>query len=322
MSGMSQISGLPDADLTVGAVARRIGVAPATLRTWGHRYGLGPSGHSAGTHRRYTPADVARLDMMRKLMLNGVTPAEAARVVQQQEIALTAVVPTVKESGHLYLVEETVSDDSNVIAMDSAKSTMRSLNRAATMLDTPACEQIIEKMIASKGVVWSWDNVILPLLIQVGLKWEQTGEGVEVEHILSEALITQFKRVAASVQDPLNARPVVLACAPHEMHILAIYAVAAGLAEHGIYSRVLGPRMPGEALAIACRRLGPSAVVVWSQTMGTADETIWQSLHEQRPAPLRMAAGPGWVQELPNGIVRTHGFSSALISLATAAGGN
>ena len=39
--------------LTVAAVARRLGVAPATLRTWDRRYGLGPSSHEAGEHRRY-----------------------------------------------------------------------------------------------------------------------------------------------------------------------------------------------------------------------------------------------------------------------------
>ena len=38
--------------LTVAAVARRLGVAPATLRTWDRRYGLGPSEHSAGSQRR------------------------------------------------------------------------------------------------------------------------------------------------------------------------------------------------------------------------------------------------------------------------------
>jgi DNA-binding transcriptional MerR regulator len=42
--------------LSVAAVARRLGVAPATLRTWDRRYGLGPSEHEAGAHRRYTPA--------------------------------------------------------------------------------------------------------------------------------------------------------------------------------------------------------------------------------------------------------------------------
>src|SRR5688500_7164581 len=65
--------------LTVAAVARRLGVAPATLRTWDRRYGLGPSEHVAGSHRRYTRADVARLSLMRRLTLDGVPPAEAAR---------------------------------------------------------------------------------------------------------------------------------------------------------------------------------------------------------------------------------------------------
>ena len=70
---------LPPADLSVAAVARRIGVAPATLRTWDRRYGLGPSQHAAGSHRRYGPADVARLEVMRRLIHAGVNPADAAR---------------------------------------------------------------------------------------------------------------------------------------------------------------------------------------------------------------------------------------------------
>jgi len=64
--------------LTVAAVARRIGVAPATLRTWDRRYGLGPSTHEAGEHRRYCPQDLAILTAMRKLITAGVAPAEAA----------------------------------------------------------------------------------------------------------------------------------------------------------------------------------------------------------------------------------------------------
>src|SRR5688572_3264027 len=65
--------------LPVAVVARRLGVAPATLRTWARRYGVGPSDHTAGAHRRYTPDDVARLETMRRLTLEGVPPADAAR---------------------------------------------------------------------------------------------------------------------------------------------------------------------------------------------------------------------------------------------------
>jgi MerR family transcriptional regulator, light-induced transcriptional regulator len=74
----------PTPTLTVAAVARRLGVAPATLRTWDRRYGLGPSGHTAGSHRRYTPADVACLVVMRRLTLDGVPPADAARIARSE----------------------------------------------------------------------------------------------------------------------------------------------------------------------------------------------------------------------------------------------
>lgn len=50
--------------LPVAAVARRVGVAPATLRTWDRRYGLGPSRHTDGKQRRYAPDDLARLEVM------------------------------------------------------------------------------------------------------------------------------------------------------------------------------------------------------------------------------------------------------------------
>ncbi|MET0415607.1 MAG: MerR family transcriptional regulator, partial [Actinoplanes sp.] len=52
---------MADEGLTAGAVARRLGVAVTTLRTWHQRYGLGPSRHEAGHHRRYSAEDMDRL---------------------------------------------------------------------------------------------------------------------------------------------------------------------------------------------------------------------------------------------------------------------
>src|SRR3954451_4994309 len=78
--GAATVRDAPEPALTVAAVARRLGVAPATLRTWDRRYDLGPSAHTAGAHRRYTAADLARLTLMRRLTLQGVAPAEAAAI--------------------------------------------------------------------------------------------------------------------------------------------------------------------------------------------------------------------------------------------------
>ncbi|WP_461022920.1 MerR family transcriptional regulator [Thalassiella azotivora] len=72
--------------LKVAAVARRLGVAPATLRTWARRYGLGPPAHTAGAHRQYTPEDLARLLEMRRLTVQGVAPGEAARIARDLDV--------------------------------------------------------------------------------------------------------------------------------------------------------------------------------------------------------------------------------------------
>jgi hypothetical protein len=99
-----------------------------------------------------------------------------------------------------------------------------------------------------------------------------------------------------------------------------MYAIAAGLAEQNIASRVLGARMPADALATAAKKIGPSAIVVWSQTQGTADITIWDSVEPMRPAPLLMSVGPGWQPDLPEGVAKPLDFTSTLIALAAASG--
>ncbi|MCZ4512163.1 MerR family transcriptional regulator, partial [Streptomyces sp. ActVer] len=63
--------------MTTGAVARRLGVSPTTLRSWDRRYGLGPAVRADGRHRRWTTRDVAMLEAMCRLTSAGVPPAEA-----------------------------------------------------------------------------------------------------------------------------------------------------------------------------------------------------------------------------------------------------
>ncbi|MGY5104183.1 MerR family transcriptional regulator, partial [Streptomyces sp. 900105245] len=69
--------------LTTGALARRLGLSPTTLRSWDRRYGIGPA-RADGRHRRWTPHDVAMLETMCRLTSAGVPPAEAARAAREE----------------------------------------------------------------------------------------------------------------------------------------------------------------------------------------------------------------------------------------------
>ncbi|WP_143672006.1 MerR family transcriptional regulator, partial [Streptomyces caniscabiei] len=72
-----------DPGLTSGALARRLGVSPTTLRSWDRRYGIGPAVRADGRHRRWTPRDVTVVETMCRLTAAGVPPAEAARAAKE-----------------------------------------------------------------------------------------------------------------------------------------------------------------------------------------------------------------------------------------------
>ncbi|MEY4311759.1 MAG: hypothetical protein RLZZ571_529 [Actinomycetota bacterium] len=301
--------------LSVATVARRIGVAPATLRTWDRRYGIGPSNHDSGQNRLYSLSDVARLELMRNLVVQGLSPAKAAAVAVEKDLAPASL--RVEVDRNLQPAEKVLPD--NVHQLGRPENVVRGLIRAANMLDQESCRKIVSDQLEQKGVLWCWERILVPALQSVGLKWEQTGQGIEVEHLLVEVIESQLRFVATSIDEAVNARPILLACTAHELHTLPIHAIAAGLAEHDIASRVLGARLPAESLMAAVKKIGPSAVVVWSQTRGTAEPEIWNQIKAQRPNPTLVAAGPGWEHLDLEGVSKPIGLADTLIKLARSA---
>ena len=301
------------ATFPVAAVARRLGVAAATLRTWDRRYGLGPSVHEAGCHRRYTLSDLARLETMRRMVNAGVPPAQAAKLASDASNAAIAQVAEVPHD----LVEQADAVDS--LMTPNAPALARGLSRAALSLDSLACRAAVDQQLNTHGVLWTWEKIIAPVLVALGKRWELTNKTIEVEHLLSEVTVAALGAYADRCTDPRNSRPVLLVCAPEELHSLPLYAIAAGLSEHQVSCRILGARVPHQALVSAMQRIGPSAVMVWSQTYGVVDTTRLAGLPFQRPAAKIFAGGPGWAPILPNDVTRISSLKEAIDLLRASA---
>lgn len=293
--------------LTVAAVARRLGVAPATLRTWARRYGLGPSAHTAGAHRRYSAQDLARLVIMRRLTHEGVAPAEAARLAlaQQEPIehadALAPVIALVPGGPTPDAVPASLTQPSGggrIVPLPQASPAVRGLARACMALDSGAVTEVLRRQVAAEGVVRTWDALITPVLVGLGERWAATGEGVEVEHLLAECVIAVLGSTTARLREPRNTGPILLACVDEEQHTLPLHALAAALAERDVGCRLLGARTPPEALASAVRRSGPG-VVFLSASMPVPAVTDLAQLVRVRPAPRILVGGSGWPSELP-----------------------
>ena len=286
--------------LTVAAVARRLGVAPATLRTWDRRYGLGPSSHEAGEHRRYCPSDLAKLTVMRRLITTGVAPCDAAVTAKAHKGSIT--------------IEKIID------SFEVREELVDSLHRAAKSLDKSFIETALRKDIASHGVIASWTEVIVPLLFLVGDEWEADGSGIEVEHMLTEIIKRILREGVAEIKQPINSQPVLLAAVGEEMHSLALHALAAALAEKRIETFFLGARTPLEAISGMVKRAAPPAVFLWAQLTQNCDPKFITEMPAIRPAPRIIVGGPGWNPEICADVVVAQDLTHACSEIERAVG--
>lgn len=312
-----------DVGLGVAAVARRLGVAAGTLRTWDRRYGLGPSGHAAGAHRRYTAGDLSRLTLMRRLMLEGVGAAQAARAAIEADVA--DVAPLSAPSRRARAVRGSRIGGGRVIALRNASPAARGLARAAMALDSATCSALIGASLGRRGVVPTWDELVRPVLTGVGDRWRATGTGVEVEHLLSECVEDGLRAVTRRLRHPLNSRPVLLAALEAEEHRLPLHALAAALAERQVGVRMLGARLPAAALSEAVTRTGAAAVFVWAQVAAAPGRPSrsgpLEAVPALRPAPVLLVGGPGWQHErLPPHVRRLGDLGSAVEAVSAVVG--
>jgi DNA-binding transcriptional MerR regulator len=286
--------------LTVAAVARRIGVAPATLRTWDRRYGLGPSAHEAGEHRRYCPKDLAILTAMRKLITAGVAPADAAQQAKDFKGKIS--------------VEEIVDN------FEVREDLVEALHTASKLLDKRFIEDAVRNDIEKHGVIASWSEVIVPLLFLIGDEWEKTKTGIEVEHLLTEILKSVLREKSSIVSEPCNPRPVLLASVGEEMHSLALHALASALAEKNISTYFLGARTPLEALNGVITRSAPPAIFLWAQLTHNGDSRFYTDIPSIRPAPRVIIGGPGWTVNSDCPVAHVSDLSQACAEIERAVG--
>ncbi|MHB1064605.1 MAG: MerR family transcriptional regulator [Georgenia sp.] len=244
-SGSHMVSSPSGAPLTVAAVAARLGVAASTLRTWDRRYGLGPSSHEAGAHRRYTPADVARLVRMRHLTLQGVAPVDAAEAAKARPDG-------VKEGA-----AELVSVSGRRRPTDPERPHQRmlvdplTLAAAALEPDEPRVHRMLEQEFTDQGILRMWTGLVVPARALLGKRESSDRPGVDPEVLIDAAVLTVVREVTAAAEQartppvqllrtgaptPPPERTVVLVAGPDRR--TGAHVLGAALAERGVRARV------------------------------------------------------------------------------------
>ena len=81
-AGLVSIVSVPEQSIySIGALARMLGVSPATLRSWEERYGVVVPDRSAGSQRLYSRDQLEQLHFVCQQMENGLSAGDAHRAL-------------------------------------------------------------------------------------------------------------------------------------------------------------------------------------------------------------------------------------------------
>lgn len=222
--------------LRIGEFARRVGVAPELIRAWERRYGLLAPVRSPGGFRLYTNEDAMRVARMRQALDEGLSAAEAAR-------AALDVAPR---------------------ADGRPAATAARLLEAIKCYDEPAAHAVLDESFAAFGLEGFLREVILPVLTQVGLNWENgSNAAIGQEHFASHLIrgrLLSLARLWSRGDGPLA----VLACAPGEAHDITLLAFGLLLRSHGWRILFLGADTPISSLTQTAQHTRPAMIVLAS----------------------------------------------------------
>lgn len=308
------------AALPIGEVARRTGVAVATLRAWERRYGLLDPQRTEGGHRRYGSGDLARVRRMQQLLGDGWGADAAAR--QAREDALQAM-DGIEEREPLDTTREFRIPDGPTIppahevrtdphgasasprpGPDSAPGSLEGLTPAAAAMvrrllqaisvyDATATNQAIDDTFARFDVAAALDHVLVPTLCAVGEGWEHDPGAIAREHFATNAIRPRLIRLLRTASG--NGAPTCVAAAPEkEEHDLGVLASAVVASDAGWNVTFLGSRTPTGALRRAVEATQADVALV-----GAARRRPAQTFVDElaRPLPCGLVLGGAGFRE-------------------------
>lgn len=246
----------------IRTVSTLTGVNAITLRAWERRYGLIKPVRTDSGHRVYTRTDIDNIHRIVALLDKGVAISQVQRALGEAEKGT----PRIEDTGPWAGFRERMV-------------------MAIAQFDENRLEDIYNEILALYPTDMVTRKVLLPLLVELGERWQSTEGSVAEEHFfgvyLRNKLGARFHH-----RNRNNTGPKLLAaCLPGEQHEVGLLLFALAAHEQGYQLVLLGADMPLADLPIAAKR-SQSAAIVLSGSL----EPKPQMLAEQLPA-LVAAAG-------------------------------
>ncbi len=247
------------------ATVKQTGVKPDTLRAWERRYGLPNPERSSGGHRLYSQHDIGTIKWLSARQRDGLSIKQAVEMYRLIEAEgrdpLAAAVPsgapsvTVREP---HLVGRTVSE-----LRDQWID-------ACLTYDEPRTQQLLNQAFA----LYSPETVVVEVLQRaaalIGEGWYKGTVTVQQEHFCSGMVTRRLEALIMAAPSPSRPGRILLACPPHEQHVIGPLVLTYLLRRRGWEVLYLGANVPIEQLETMTEVTRPQVAISAAQQLRTA----------------------------------------------------
>jgi hypothetical protein len=108
------------------------------------------------------------------------------------------------------------------------------------------------------------DDVLLPAMREIGIRWQRGLFGIDSERLTSETVRGWLEIVALEAPEPQASATLLLACGPSDQHSIALEALCLLLRYQQQPCRMLGSRTSIRTLAVAAAANPPIGIVLVS----------------------------------------------------------
>lgn len=276
---------MQDTDLALAPIAvveRETGIGKDTLRVWERRYGFPQPLRDEHGERVYPADQIARLRLMRRLMVAGHRPS---RLVGASEAQLQTMIAALPEATHA----------------EPAPDELHEIVRLLRQHDPERLRSALAQRLSRQGLE-HFATGCVPLLNRlVGEAWSRGELEVFEEHLYTEQM-QALLRQAIGALPPGRANPrILLTTVPDEQHVLGLLMLEALLSLDGASCVSLGTQTPLADIAAAARAHLADIVILSFSAAFPARQVpaLALRLRETLPAEVELWIGGNGAQRLP-----------------------
>jgi len=224
----------------IRTVCALTGINPITLRAWERRYQFIRPIRPPGGHRQYTREHIDQISQALSMIERGMAIGAAARALRRSGPSSESV--------------------------DAWAALRAQVIAAIARFDESALDVTYESALGLQPIEAVTRKLLLPVLADLGRRWESTEGSVAEEHFFATYLRSKLGARLHHRHRQTSEYKLLCACAPGEQHEIGLLLFALAANDQRIGCVLLGADMPLHELPAACARAACHGIVISTST--------------------------------------------------------